>query len=466
MLASCAIQAVSLLLYTAAGEERPPNVVIIFADDLGYGDVGVFGARGFETPNIDRLASQGIRFTDFSVSQPVCSASRASLLTGSYSNRIGIHGALGPKVTHGLHRDEVTIAEILKHLGYATAIFGKWHLGHLPEFLPLRHGFDEYFGLPYSNDMWPQHPTSAAEYPPLPLIEGDRIVEFMPDQTKFTTLYTERAVKFLEKQKDRPFFLYLPHSMPHVPIFASEKFRGRTERGLFGDVIEEIDDSVGRILETLKRLGLDERTLVIFTSDNGPWLSYGDHAGSSGPFREGKGTTFEGGVRVPFVMRWPGLIPPGMVRHNPQMTIDLFPTILQYAGALSQTHPIDGRSLYLGIAPGNQLLRTPPLEFLRFYWGRELQAVRSGRWKLHLPHDYRSLEGPGGKDGIPSKYVTRRIELSLFDLEADPGETTNVADRNPELVEMLKAEAERAREDLGDSATKRIGKGVRPAGSL
>ncbi len=441
--------------------EPPPNIVVIFADDLGYGDLGFTGAQGYATPHLDRMAREGLRFTNFYVAQAVCSASRAALLTGCYPNRVGIHGALDHRSVIGLHPDEVTIAEALKGRGYATGIFGKWHLGHHPKFLPTRHGFDEYFGLPYSNDMWPKHPERPGGYPDLPLIDGEKVVELNPEQSQLTRRYTERAVAFIEKHRDRPFFLYVPYSMPHVPIFASEKFRGRTARGLYGDVIEELDDAVGRIREAVDRQGLGRRTLVVFTSDNGPWLSYGEHAGSSGPFREGKGTAFEGGVRVPCVLAWPGTIPAGGIRMDPSMTVDLYPSLLRLAGAKLPERPIDGVDLALEAGR-----RDVDLQPRLFYWGRELQAVRRGRWKLHLPHDYRSLDGAGGKAGLPSKYVARRIELSLFDLDADPGEKANLAAQRPDVVEILQKEVERARDDLGDSATKRQGKGVRPAGSL
>ena len=291
-----------------AADQQPPNIVLIFCDDLGYADVGVFGAEGYQTPNIDRLAAEGVRFTRFYSAQPVCSASRAALLTGCYPSRVSIQGALGPQSKIGINADEMTLAEVVKQRGYATAIFGKWHLGHLPKFLPTRHGFDEYFGLPYSNDMWPLHPdyidlpANTAQrkrgFPDLPLFDGERVAiaaVTSDDQKQLTTWYTEHAVSFIERNKDRPFFLYVPHSMPHVPLFVSDKFAGKTSRGLFGDVIEEIDWSVGQILEALDKQNLAERTLVIFTADNGPWLSYGDHAGSAGPLREGKGTCWDGG---------------------------------------------------------------------------------------------------------------------------------------------------------------------------
>ncbi|MGC9034989.1 MAG: sulfatase family protein, partial [Verrucomicrobiia bacterium] len=278
--------------------EKPPNIIIIFADDLGYADVVCYGAKGLKTPNIDRLAKEGIRFTDFYVAQPVCSASRAALLTGCYPNRIGISGALSPSSKIGINQNEITLAELLKQKGYATAIIGKWHLGHHSQFLPTRHGFDEYFGLPYSNDMWPLHPEAKpGTYPPLPLYENETIINpnVSPrDQEQLTTQYTERAVRFIEKNKNRPFFLYLAHSMPHVPLYVSDKFKGKSKIGLYGDVIMEIDWSVGQILEAIKRNNLDDNTLIIFTSDNGPWLSYGNHAGKAAPLREGKGTVFEG----------------------------------------------------------------------------------------------------------------------------------------------------------------------------
>jgi arylsulfatase A-like enzyme len=449
---------------SASAGDRPPNVVLVFADDLGYADVGVFGAQGYRTPHIDRLATEGVRFTDFYVAQAVCTASRAALLTGSYPQRVGLTGAVDHRARHGISAEETTLAEALKARGYATAVYGKWHLGHLPPFLPTRHGFDDYYGLPYSNDMWPFHPERPDDYPPLPLIEGEETIETNPDQSKLTGEYGRRAVAFIEAHRDEPFFVYLPHSMPHVPIFASESFRGRTKRGLFGDVIEEIDDTVGRILDTLQRIGLDENTLVIFTSDNGPWLSYGDHAGSAAPLREGKGTSFDGGVGVPFVARWPGRIPAGTVVSEPAMTIDLLPTIALLAGAPLPELPIDGediRPLLLG-EPG----ATSPHDALFFYWGRHLQAVRSGRWKLHFPHEYRSLDGPGGSGGMPSRYTQRSIDLALFDLVADRSESTDVAAQHPDVVKRLEGLADEARAELGDSATKQKGSGVREPGRV
>lgn len=455
-------------LQQTTGAQRPPNFIVIYADDMGYADIGPFstkqGADRPQTPNLDRMAAEGMRLTNFYTAQAVCSASRAALLLGSYPNRVGIQGALNHTAKHGINRDELTIAEVLRPRGYASAIFGKWHLGHHQPFLPVHHGFDEYLGLPYSNDMWPHHPERGAFFPDLPLIEGDDVAKLDPDQSQLTTWYTERAVKFIEAHRDRPFFLYVPHSMPHVPLFVSGKYRGKTPGGLYGDVIAEIDWSVGQILDAVKRTKLDENTLVIFTSDNGPWLSYGNHGGSKGTFREGKGTAFEGGVRVPFLARWPGRIPKGAVGHLPAMTIDILPTLAGLAGAsVPADRIIDGRDMWplLADQPGARA----PHDVLYFYWGTELHAIRSGKWKVHLPHPYQSLEAAGG-DGRPGKYVRKEIELSLFDLEKDAEETTNVADRNPEVVKMLLEHAERAREDLGDSLVKRTGKNVRAAGTI
>jgi arylsulfatase A len=449
----------SLLLASAvSAADRPPNVVIVFADDMGYGDVGCFGNKIIRTPNIDSLATDGVRFTDFYVAQAVCSASRTALLTGCYPNRLGILGALNPSSKNGIHDRETTLAAMLKAKGYATAIYGKWHLGHHSQFLPTRHGFDDYFGLPYSNDMWPKHPT--AKFPALPLIEGEKTTQENPDQSQLTTWYTERAVKFIETNKSKPFFLYVPHAMPHVPLFVSDKHKGKSKAGLYGDVIEEIDWSVGEILAALKKNDLAKDTLVIFTSDNGPWLSYGNHAGTAGPLREGKGTTFEGGVRVPFVARWPGKIPAGSICHEPAMTIDLLPTIARFTGAEPPKLPTDGKDI--GPLLTGQKGATSPQEAYFFYWGGALQAVRSGKWKLHFAHDYQSLKEPG-KDGKPGRYVPARIEQSLFNLESDIGESRNVAADYPDVVARIEDLASQMRDDLGDTAAKRVGKGVRPS---
>jgi len=440
----------------AAPADRP-NIVLIFCDDLGYRDIGPYAATN-PTPNLDRLAREGVRFTDFYTAQPVCSASRAALMTGCYPNRIGILGALNPTAVTGIHSNEVTMAELLKARGYATAIFGKWHLGHHPQFLPTRHGFDQYYGLPYSNDMWPKHPES--KFPQLPLIEGEKVIELDPDQRKLTRDYTARAVRFITDKREQPFFLYLAHSMPHVPLFASEKFDGATKQGLFADVIAEIDWSVGEVLNTLRRHKLDRNTLVVFTSDNGPWLSYGNHAGSAGYFREGKATVFEGGVRVPFLAWMPGRIPAGSIRSEPTMTIDLFPTFARLAGSdVPKDRAIDGKDIWplVSSAPGAK----NPHEALFFYWGRHLHAVRSGNWKLHFAHNYPQPETPG-IDGKPAKMQTLKIDESLFDLQEDISETTPVTDKH--VTKRLKELADECRKDLGDR--NRRGANVREPGRL
>jgi arylsulfatase A len=441
-----------------------PNIVIIFCDDVGYADIGVFGAKGYETPNLDRMAAEGVKFTDFYAAASLCSPSRAALLTGCYPQRVGLPNVLGPADKIGISDQEQTIAEILKPLGYATACYGKWHLGHHPKFLPTRHGFDEYFGLPYSNDMWPYHPTNKS-FPDLPLIEGERIVEYNPDQTQLTTWYTEHAVRFIEKNKDQPFFLYVPHSMAHVPLFVSDKFKGKSERGLYGDVMMEIDWSVGQILSTLKRLNIDEKTLVIFCSDNGPWLSYGDHAGSAEPLREGKGTSFDGGNREPTIMRMPGTIPAGIVCKEPASTMDILPTVAKLTGATLPAHKIDGKDIWplmMGI-PGAK----SPHEAFFYYRSYALEAVRSGKWKLHLPHSYRTLAGrPGGTGGMPVEYEQAKIGQALFDLENDIGEQHDVSAQHPSVVERLMVLADQMRQDLGDSAKKMPGQNRRPPGHL
>ena len=442
-----------------------PNVVIIFTDDQGYADVGVFGAKGFATPNLDRMAREGRRFTDWHAAQAVCSASRAGLLTGCYPNRIGIHGALPPGSKVGISDSEVTLAQLAKSRGYATAIFGKWHLGDRPQFLPVRHGFDEWFGLPYSNDMWPQHPES--KFPPLPLYDGEKQIKVgltHEDQEQLTTQYAEHAVSFIERNKERPFFLYVTPNMPHVPLHVSDKFRGKSERGLYGDVIMEIDWAVGEIFGAIKRSGLDENTLVIFTSDNGPWLSYGNHAGSAGPLREGKGTTFDGGHREPFIARWPGKIPAGTVCAEPAMTIDIFPTVARLIGAALPAHKIDGLDIW-PLFTGEAGAKNPHDAYFFYYDTNALQAVRSGAWKLFFPHQSRTMQGQEpGKDGTPGKYKPLAVGHELYNLTDDIGETKNVAEQNPEVVQRLEALAETARADLGDALTKRTGKGTREPG--
>jgi arylsulfatase A len=458
-------------------ETRSPNIVVIFIDDMGYADIGPFGATDYETPNLDQMAAEGMRFTDFVVSSAVCSASRSALMTGCYHRRIGISGALGPNAKHGINSDEVTLAEICRQKNYATAIFGKWHLGHHPKFLPLQHGFDEYFGLPYSNDMWPYHPGVShlpmeerlKRWPHLPLIEGNRVINPQvtgEDQAQLTTQYTEHAVDFIHRHREQPFFLYVPHSMVHVPLYVSDKFKGKSGQGLFGDVVMEVDWSVGQILKQIRQDNLQDNTLVVFTSDNGPWLSYGDHAGSAGPLREGKGTEFEGGIREPTVMWWPGRIPAGATCNELASTIDILPTVAALIGAELPDHKIDGKDIR-PLMFGEPNARSPHAAFCCYYAGGQLQAVRDRRWKLHFPHGYRSMDGrPGGTGGVPTSYVQKEIGLALFDLHQDVGETENVADAHPDVVARLQAAAELARDDLGDQLTKRQGSGIRPAGKL
>ncbi len=469
----------SVCCVTRASGDEPPNIVIIFIDDLGYADIGSFGKNDFATPSLDRMADEGRRFTDFVTATAVCSASRAALLTGCYHRRVSIAGALGPNAKHGLSSDEVTIAELCKQKGYATACFGKWHLGHHKPFLPLQHGFDEYYGLPYSNDMWPLHPEyvdlpeGAAKrkqgYPDLPLIEGNEIVDAEvtgEDQAQLTVDYTRRAVDFINRHHDQPFFLYVPHTMVHVPLFVSDQFAGKSGCGLFGDVMMEVDWSVGEILDAIRANGIDEKTLVVFTSDNGPWLSYGDHAGSALPLREGKGTMFEGGYRVPTLMWWPGKITAGTSCDELASTIDLLPTVARLIDVPLPDHKIDGKEI-LELMAGIEGAVSPHEAFYCYYRGGELQAVRDRRWKLHFPHQYRTMEGqPMGGGGRPGRYRQEQIGPELFDLKNDIGETTNVADQYPDVIAYLQRHAEIARTELGDKLTDRQGSEIRPHGKL
>jgi arylsulfatase len=479
------LAAAPLAAFGCASAGRPPNIVLIYTDDQGYGDVGCFGAKDIKTPNLDRLAAEGRRFTDFYVAQAVCTASRAALLTGCYANRVGLQGALNHRSTVGIHEDELLLPQVCKARGYATAIYGKWHLGTAAKFNPVHRGFDEFFGIPYSNDNGPLHPT-LRDIPALPLYENEKVIEHDPDQSQFTRRITDKAVSFIQRHKDRPFFLYVPHIMPHVPIFVSEKFRGKSARGLYGDVIEELDAGIGEILAALSGNGLDENTLVIFASDNGPFLSYGLHAGSAGPHREGKLTTFDGGVRTPCIMRWKGRIPPGTICSEPLMTIDLLPTVAGLLGVPPAKHPIDGLDI-LPVIEGRPGAKSPH-EVLAFYAGDELQAVRSGDWKLHFAHDYLASMVPTGKDGKPAGhgtlkpksidesgirgiasrhgYEVKRIDVSLFHLRDDIGETTNLADKHPDIVKRLTELAEKIRQDTGDALTGRKGAGVRPVGKV
>jgi len=457
-------------------EINQPNIVLIFIDDMGYADIGCFSANDYQTPYIDRLATEGVRFTNFYASQAVCSASRASLLTGCYSERVGIQGALNPNSNIGINPDEIIIPEMLKIAGYATGVFGKWHLGHHHQFLPLQHGFDEYVGLPYSNDMWPvgydgvpaDRGKHKSNYPPLPLFDGNNVVDTiatLEDQAKLTTIYTEQAVQFIENHKNEPFFLYMPHSMVHVPIAVSEKFKDKSGKGLFADVMMELDWSVGEILKTLKDNGLDENTLVIFTSDNGPWLNFGNHAGSAGPLREGKGTMWEGGPRVATVMRWPENIPGGIECNQIASTIDILPTLAEITGATLPKKKIDGVSI-LTLMEGHK--NAKPRNQFYYYYGGDLIAVRENNWKLVFPHKFRSYEGvEPGNDGFPGPYGKGIItELELYDLDNDIGETINLAVKYPKIVEELVIIGNLAREELGDRILNIKGKAVRKPGRI
>lgn len=440
---------------TGVKSDRHPNIVLIVTDDMAFSDLGCYGADDIATPNLDSLAHNGVRFTSFYAAQAVSSASRAAMMTGCYPARVGLQGALTPGSPYGINENETTVAEMLLEAGYATGMVGKWHLGDLEQFLPTQHGFQSYFGLPYSNDMWPYHPQKIA-FPPLPLMENNRLVKILDDQTELTTWYTERATRFIDEHHDKPFFLYLAHNMPHVPLYVSDKFKGKSNRGLYGDVIMEIDWSVGEVMKALRKYGIDENTLVIFTSDNGPWLSYGEHAGRALPLREGKHTTWDGGHRVPCIVSWPAAVAKNMECHQAAMNIDFLPTIAQISGAQLPEKPIDGKTMM-------PLLTNPEdavsqHEVLYFYYEKHLQAVRSGKWKLHLPHPYSSLNGrPGGTDGMPVAYETLKTDWALYDLDKDLSESVNLYGQHPEVEALLKGFARKAADELGDEKTKGYG---------
>ncbi|MFT4605629.1 MAG: arylsulfatase A-like enzyme, partial [Rhodothermales bacterium] len=363
---------------------------------------------------------------------------------------------------------ETTLAEVFKSKGYATAIFGKWHLGHLPEFLPTRHGFDEFAGIPYSNDMWPFHPESPDAWVDLPTFDQEEIVGYNTDQSRFTTDFTNRGVDFINRSAaaGQPFFLYLPHPMPHVPLSVSEERAGDSGAGLFGDVINEIDWSVGQIMTALENAGLSDNTLVIFTSDNGPWLSYGDHAGSALPLREGKGTAWDGGVRVPFIARWPGVLEAGRTVDVPAMTIDVLPAMADLIGAERPSRVIDGASLWPLLSGESQV--SPQESYFFWYRTNELHAMRSGQWKLQFPHTYRTMDGRElGSGGIPGKYdYSATVGLELFDMESDMGERTDVSALHPHVVQRMMATADSMRSELGDRLTEVEGRSNREPGRV
>ena len=427
----------------ARGKDRPPNFVIIYADDLGYNDLSCYGSKLINTPRLDRMAAEGVRFTDFYSAAAVCTPSRAALLTGCYPPRVSLPAVLNPSSNIGISDKEITLAELLKSRGYATACIGKWHLGHHKRFLPTRHGFDYYYGLPYSNDM--PRPGN-----PVPLIRNEQIIEQPVVQETLTERYTQQAIEFITRNRNRPFFLYLPHTMPHVPLSVSPRFAGKSKAGLYGDVVECIDWSTGEILDTLAKLGLDEDTLVMFSSDNGPWQSQKEHGGSALPLRAGKGTTWEGGMREPGIFRWPGRIRAGRTCREIAATIDILPTFAALAGAQTPNDRIiDGRDISPLLFEDNA--RSPHDAFF-YYWQYELHAVRSGKWKLVLEHT------PRGS--------TEKVPQQLFDLEADIGETTDVSRQYPSVVNRLLAHVERMRQDLGDQLMGMPGRNRRPAGSV
>ncbi len=441
------VAANALVAGNAAGQARPkPNIVVILADDLGYGDVGVFGAPNIRTPRLDAMAAEGQKWTNFYV-QPVCSPSRSALLTGRLPVRNGMFGTLergSPKVfrdnaVQGLPPEELTIAEVLKSAGYRTGMVGKWHLGHLPEFLPTRHGFDSWYGLPFSHDMQATvridrgFRTTAfyepkPEYWDVPLMRGDAVLERPVDHRTLTRRYTDEAVRFIAENRSRPFFLYIAHSMPHIPLARSAGFVGRSAGGVYGDVIEEIDWSVGKVLDALRAARIDRNTLVLFTSDNGPWLPLRAHGGSAGPLHAGKGTTWEGGVRTPAIFWWPGTVKPGAVTGIGS-GLDLLATAAALAGAPPSDRVIDG----VDLGPALRGAGPSPRNELFYYWDSELRAVRKGRYKAHF-----ITSGAYG-EGEPRGTHTPPL---LFDLATDPGERFDVAATHPDIVADLVATAD------------------------
>jgi len=458
-----------LRLLRAAPPARRPNFVIIFTDDQGYQDVGCFGSPKIKTPNLDRMAAEGMKFTDFYSAAPVCTPSRAALLTGCYPPRVGGLPVLFPRSNIGLNPKEKTIAALLRPAGYATACIGKWHLGHHKPFLPTSHGFDSYLGVPYSNDMSLAANMSFAPDVRLdegltaeklqagpgkggrnkvPLLRDEQVIDYPVDQSQLTKRYTAAAVAFIKANRDRPFFLYLPHTMPHVPLFASKKFKGTSARGLYGDTIEEIDWCVGEILKTLKAQGLDENTLVFFCSDNGPWLSKGANGGCALPLRGGKFTTWEGGMREPTIMRWPGRIPAGKLCRQVAGTIDMLPTIARLAGVKVPTDRIiDGKDIW-PLMSGREGA-TSPHEGYYYYRGARLEAVRQGKWKLRLGGQRTVKKTQTGPDGKKKRVNVKVAQpAQLYDLVADIGETTDVAAAHGDVVARLTDLARKFDKDL------------------
>lgn len=408
-------------------EEKLPNIVYIFTDDLGYGDLGAFGAKDIKTPHIDRLAYEGIKFTDFYSASSVCSPSRAALMTGKYPQRMGINAVFFPESFTGMPNEEVTIAELLKQKNYATGMVGKWHLGHREKFLPLQQGFDSYFGIPYSNDM------ESVVY-----MRDNEVVDFDVDQTQTTKLYTEEALSYIDRNKDEPFFLYVSHNQPHVPIYASDDFLGSSERGLYGDVIQEIDWSVGQIIEKLEEHQLLENTLIIFSSDNGPWLVMEDHAGSAGVLREGKQFTFDGGMRVPTVAMWKGSIKEGTVSNDLATQMDWFPTIANLTNTELPNTTLDGRDISMVL---NGTGKRDGDSFL-FFDGATLEGYRKGKYKYKKP--YKGFKGANWKQKVPPH------NHLLINMNVDPGERINLYDSLPEVAAQMIDDMNTEYKSLGD----------------
>ena len=424
-------------LLAASAPARPPNVVVIFIDDMGYGDIGPFGATKQRTPHLDRMAKEGMKLTSF-YATPVCSVSRAQMLTGCYGARVSVPGVYFPGQSVGLNPSEVTVAERLKEKGYATQMVGKWHLGDQPEFLPTRQGFDHYYGIPYSNDMLKK--SAETKVPVVPVLRDEKVAELMDGegQRRLVELYTKEAVDFITRSKDQPFYLYFAHNAVHTPIWPGAAFAGKSQNGRFGDWVEEVDWSVGQVLDTLRAQGLDKDTLVVFTSDNGPWLTKGADGGSAGPLRGGKGSTWEGGVRVPTLAWWPGHVPAGSVNDAVAATIDLLPTFVSLAGGTVPATPvIDGRDITpILLGQSKESAREAHYYFASY----DLQAVRQGRWKLALSPQ---------SDGLGKNAAKTAPGLRLYDLDAEIGEQTDVSAQHPEVVAKLKALADKMAAEIG-----------------
>jgi len=459
-----------ILFFMNSCDQKPPletpNIVFILTDDLGFQDLSSYGSPMIKTPNLDLLAKQGALLNSYYSTQAVCSASRASILTGAYPNRIGFSGALGPNSKKGINSNELLMSEMLKGQGYKTAIYGKWHLGDNEKFMPTKHGFDDFYGILYSNDMWPFHPERPNGYPDLMLYDLDKPIKILTDQSNLTKDLTQKSVDFINKNKDNPFFLYLAHPQPHVPLFASSDFNGRSKSGLYTDVIEEIDNSVGLIIKALKENNLEKNTIVVFTSDNGPWLSYGGHAGSTGIYREGKGTTWEGGQRVPCIVWYPKEIKPNSVISTPLMGIDWLPTFASVTNSNLSNNKIDGKNIWNTLTMETD---KDPHEALFFYYHtNSLHGVRYGDWKMYFPHRYRTLNGRKGRnDGIPIKYEYVNLEnKELYNLKDDPSETNNVYDKYPDIVKQIEILANMKRSEIGDDLTNSIGSENRPIGMI